>query len=460
MHPIATQSLATQSLATQTLATHRPIVLCFVDYYLPGFRAGGPTRTIANFVDMLGDELDIRIVTRDRDYGDKEPYAGMKIDGWNQVGKAKVFYASAATLSMKGLRKVINETEHDTVYLNSFLSPRMTGLPLLLRRLKQVPKKPWILAPRGEFAPAALSAKSFKKRVYMALAKSTGLYDNLIWQSSAAHETNDICAAMGARATTVGVIPDLPRAPMPADADRLPIVSRREPRPLRIVFLSRLAPVKNLDFLLDVLATVRREVEFTIHGLQESAAYWQQCQAKIAALPPHIHATYEGAVLPEDVPHEFSKHDLFVLPSRGENFGHVVLESLSAGTSVLVSDRTPWRGGESDALEVLSLDRPEAWRDAIERWTTLDGRARQDRREDALAFAYDYIEHRAGVDDCRRFFLNAAGIDTTAIPVEQSAAARSRVATPKATPSATRVAPLPAVPAARSSPAAASRSVA
>ena len=38
------------------------VILCFVAYYLPGYRSGGPVRTIANFVDHLGDEFDIRIV--------------------------------------------------------------------------------------------------------------------------------------------------------------------------------------------------------------------------------------------------------------------------------------------------------------------------------------------------------------------------------------------------------------
>jgi hypothetical protein len=28
----------------------KPKVLCFVDYYLPGYKAGGPTRTIINMV--------------------------------------------------------------------------------------------------------------------------------------------------------------------------------------------------------------------------------------------------------------------------------------------------------------------------------------------------------------------------------------------------------------------------
>ncbi|MEY2795360.1 MAG: hypothetical protein RIR10_1076, partial [Planctomycetota bacterium] len=391
---------------------HRPVVLCFIDYYLPGFRSGGPTRTIANLVEMLGDEFDIRIVTRDRDYGDTQPYAGMRINGWNQVGKAKVFYASPETLSMRGLRKVLNETQYDAVYLNSFLSPKMTGIPLLLRRLNLVPKKPWMLAPRGEFASASLAAKALKKRFYLVASKAIGLYSDLTWQASAPHEASDIHSKFGSIAKHIVIAPDLPRSPVEIDSDRLPLAQRRHPRPLRIVFLSRLAPVKNLDFLLDVLSTVKRDIEFTIHGLQENEAYWQKCAQKIANLPSNIRATYEGAVSPDDVPHEFSKHDLFVFPSKGENFGHVVLESLSSGTSVIVSDRTPWRGGESDALEVLSLDDRDAWRHAIERWAVLSASERQTRRDDALAFANDYIENRAGVKEVRAFFNNVLGVPT------------------------------------------------
>ena len=36
-------------------------------------------------------------------------------------------------------------------------------------------------------------------------------------------------------------------------------------------------------------------------------------------------------------------NDLFFLPTRGENFGHVIAEALSVGTPVLISDQTPWR---------------------------------------------------------------------------------------------------------------------
>ena len=42
-------------------------ILAFVDHFLPGFKAGGPVRTLANIVDRLGDEFEFKIVTRDRD---------------------------------------------------------------------------------------------------------------------------------------------------------------------------------------------------------------------------------------------------------------------------------------------------------------------------------------------------------------------------------------------------------
>lgn len=70
------------------ITASRPIIPCFVAYYLPGYCSGGPVRTIVNFVDHLGDEFDIRIVTRDRDALDTEPYASVEVDAWNTVGKA------------------------------------------------------------------------------------------------------------------------------------------------------------------------------------------------------------------------------------------------------------------------------------------------------------------------------------------------------------------------------------
>src|SRR5690606_23072653 len=65
----------------------KPVILTFVHYYLPGYKSGGPVRTIANMVEHLSDQLDFWIVTSDRDALDSDPYPNVTIDAWNAVGK-------------------------------------------------------------------------------------------------------------------------------------------------------------------------------------------------------------------------------------------------------------------------------------------------------------------------------------------------------------------------------------
>ena len=98
----------------------RPIILCFVAHYLPGYRSGGPVRTITNLVDHLGDEFDIRIVTRDRDFLEDQSYPDVWVDDWNTVGNAQVFYASTGMLSLPLIARLLRQTPHDLLYLNSF----------------------------------------------------------------------------------------------------------------------------------------------------------------------------------------------------------------------------------------------------------------------------------------------------------------------------------------------------
>ena len=49
-------------------------ILILVDYFVPGFKAGGPIQSIRYIVDHLNKEFDLRIVTRDRDMGDSHSY--------------------------------------------------------------------------------------------------------------------------------------------------------------------------------------------------------------------------------------------------------------------------------------------------------------------------------------------------------------------------------------------------
>src|SRR5690554_3127969 len=107
-------------------------ILVFRDYYLPGFKSGGPIRSLANLVEMLGDEYDFRIVTADRDEGDVEAYDSVEVGAWNSVGKAQVYYVPAEQNPISVISKLLKQEKYDLIYLNSFFSSRYTILPLLL----------------------------------------------------------------------------------------------------------------------------------------------------------------------------------------------------------------------------------------------------------------------------------------------------------------------------------------
>ena len=187
----------------------KPTILTFVGYYLPGYKGGGPIRTLANVVDRLGDEFQFKIITADRDFGDEKPYPKIDVNGWNRIGKADVFYMSPTRRSLKDSRKLLCSTEYDILYLNSFFSPHFTIKPLLLRRLRLISDRPIIIAPRGEFSPGALGLKSLKKRVYLLVAKPFGLYRGVVWQASSEHEEDDIRRWFGSDARLI-IAPNLP----------------------------------------------------------------------------------------------------------------------------------------------------------------------------------------------------------------------------------------------------------
>ena len=93
---------------------------------------------------------------------------------------------------------------------------------------------------------------------------------------------------------------------------------------LKIIFLSRISPMKNLDFALSIFSSVSAEVQFDIYGPKENLEYWKQCNLQIISRPKNIYINYRGSVLTENIQEVFSNYDLFLFPSRGENYGHVI----------------------------------------------------------------------------------------------------------------------------------------
>ena len=380
-------------------------ILCIIDYYLPGFKAGGPIRTMENMVSRLSGDLDFNIYTRDRDLGASGAFDSVEVNAWNVYGRAKVYYASPIKFRFQWLFRFVKFGDFDVLYLNSFFSCWAAIVPLLSSRLFRV-GKPTIIAPRGEFSKGALGIKRRKKAIYISLAKFLGLYKGVHWHASSQAEADDILKIFPDVGADISIAAGLVASETSSNSSR--IERKNGGGVLRIVFISRIVAMKNLGYLLYALHGVSSEISLTIFGPIEEESYWQECCEKIQSLPANICAEYVGALPAEEVQEKFSQYDLFVLPTLGENFGHVIFESIRAGTPVLISDRTPWCNESNGVINTLPLDDVTAWSRMLDMIAQQDATVRRNIREAAILFAREYLANDSARKANLAMFARAA----------------------------------------------------
>jgi glycosyltransferase involved in cell wall biosynthesis len=329
-----------------------PVVLVLAGCYLPGYKAGGPIRSIENLVAALGREFRFRIVALDRDLGERSPFPGVVANRWVRVGHADVMYVQPARRGLLDMCVLLWSVDRNTaLYLNSFFDRRFSMLAVLMCWLRLCRPRSVVLAPRGEFSPGAMRFKSARKLLYIRIFRWLGLYRRVIWHASSNFEAADIRRQFPLL-KRIDVAPVI--SGLNAHAEKRETSGRdarpKKPGQLRAVFVSRFSPMKNLSGALRMLNGVSGDVSFNIYGPAEDASYWEECRGLIAGMPPNIRVQYRGEIEHERVGQVFAEHELFLLPTLGENYGHVIGEALASGCPVLISDQTPWRNLEAEGV--------------------------------------------------------------------------------------------------------------
>ena len=382
---------------TQGGRSGRPSILVMMGAFWPNNDASGPNQSLKSLATALGPWFDFRIVARDRPFGAGAPMAGS--GEWHERGFARVRYCETGRAGARDLREILSGTPHDILWLNGFFDREFTLPALRLRRMGRIPRMPAIVSPRGEFGPGALGLKSGRKQLYIRALHWLGLLRDVTLHATSDAEAADIRAALP-WVGKVAVAPNL-RALLP----RPDFIEANDA--LRIAFVGRVSPVKQLHYALDVLARVKARVNFDIYGPAQDEAYWRRCESQIATLPTNISVKWHGETPNEAIVAAIALADLFFLPTAGENFGHAIFEALCCGTPLLISDQTPWRDLESArAGWDLPLANPNAFAATIERFAALPPSARGKWRDGARAMAESWFERSDGVTRNRAFLMS------------------------------------------------------
>ena len=312
-------------------------ILVFSDWYLPGYKAGGPIRSIANMVARL--DLNFSIVTSIFDHDSTTPYPGISTNKWLPGPQnERVMYLSEEQQTARRFRELMNELDYDCIYLNSLFSTKFALKPLMAARRSRMLSKV-ILAPRGMLKTGALSVKAKKKKTFLKVARLMGLYKGITWHGTNDIEADEIRHHFG-DSVKVQVAPNL--VVMPSGQNALP---KKEVNGLRLVTIARISPEKNILQAIEWVTKAMpndAQLDWDIFGTEENEAYLGECQRLIATSGLNI--KLKGHITPEEIKSTLGKYHVFYLPTLGENYGHAIMEALMHGLPVLISNMTPWKG--------------------------------------------------------------------------------------------------------------------
>ncbi len=330
-------------------------LLFVTNHYLPGYKAGGPIKSVFSLCESMKSDFDITVMTSNHDFGEIKPYEDVESDKVISSDKYNIIYLSK--INIGSIKKYINEINPEVVYLNSFFS-KLTLIILLLKKLKLIKSK-IILAPRGEISDGALSLKAKKKKTFLKLAQIINLYTkDILFHATDRIEKDDIQSLFPNK---IIEIPNLTTSNI-ENFDS----SKKESGKLKIVFLSRISQKKNLIYALEILKEIDKEnVLFDIYGTKEDKGYWNRCEDIINTFK-HITVNYKGSLKPVEIPKILSQYHLFFLPTKNENFGHVIVEAMQSGLIPLISDQTPWNDLEEQHVGYsIELKNKDGFIDAI-----------------------------------------------------------------------------------------------
>lgn len=378
-------------------------ILIFYDHFYPAWKAGGPVQSLVNLVRQLYNDYDLYVVCKPHEMNEQSILPGIQVNTWmiwdkveakvedkvEVKGMAKVFYRDYSGGHHFQLRELIASVNPDAIFINGLFSLHFTIRPLqyAVAFCKQHTNCKLILSARGMLHPGALSQKSFKKKIFLAFFKMAGWHKAVHWHATDEQELHYIKQQFG---TTVNVLvagnfPNL-----------LPVSSMPEKKEHELMMgtVALISPMKNHLAVLQALQKSSAFIQWHIYGPVKDAAYWKECEQLIQNLPKNIKVVYHGELSPADLTKAMEQFQLFIMPSKSENFGHALLEALSAGKPVITTNTTPFKHLQ-DAKAGYSADvnhLQEELAIAIEKFAAMNENELTEYSNGARAFGANFVD--------------------------------------------------------------------
>jgi len=261
-----------------------------------------------------------------------------------------------------------------------------------------------IVSPRGMLSDQTFSSKKILKRIYLFTLRKVGLYSKAEFHATIKKETDDISKQLNIAHSKIKIAPNLPRK---LAQKELMLKDKSEGR-LKLISIARISMEKNILFAIKSLNKLDfGETTLDLYGEIYHKEYWEECKKEIEKLPPNVQVNYKGSIAGDKIPETLKNYHFLLMPSKGENFGHSILESLMAGSPVIVSQNTPWRDLTSlKAGWDISLDEMEEFKNTLKQCLEMSKHTYNEWSKGAFNKALSFLNDKELILQSKHLFID------------------------------------------------------
>lgn len=294
--------------------------------------SGGPSRSVPSLAEhqALCAGTNITVLYQDRG-NPKVP-----------MNEGNVKYYDVVTgdlLSKKRFFDYINSTieldKNTIIHLHGLWSPTLHWAASLSRKRGC----PYVVSTRGMLAPWSLGHKALKKKIGWWLYQKRDLTSAAALIATSVAEQGNVTSLLPMK--KVVVIPNGCDEP-PEEIPSTNLLDNDTSTRLALA-IGRLHPVKGYTELIDVWASLKPKGWKLVIAGPDEAGYRKTLEDRIINRQLSGEVQLLGEVDDVQKWSLLNRCELFVAPSKTENFGMAIAEALQSGTPVITTTGTPWQ---------------------------------------------------------------------------------------------------------------------
>lgn len=317
---------------------------------------GGPSNTLYWICkELIYKGFEVYVITSDLGITNNQIKRNtwIKLDGINVIYYKKLGKLNLIRMTLESLK--LSKKCNALILSSFFYKPN-----ILLALMGLFTNKNIIWSSRGELFSAAINKNKFK----LVFIKFIKLFfkNKVIFHGTSKEEVDRLKHYLGAKAK-VALIPNFLELPSK-------IEYKNDSSEKYILYIGRINPIKAIDNLIFGLTKSKyflySNYKLFIAG-DKKGNYYNYLSNLIFKLDLQNNVIFLGQIENKEKQILFSKAKATFLVSHSENFGNVIIESLSQGTPVVASKGTPWKGLDNNNAGFWIENSPESIGQTIDR---------------------------------------------------------------------------------------------